>query len=260
MWTSRLRNMMGIPDGFNVMPAKGKWNGVYKHTGKDSYTPLKQSLSHKHISGLYTILSGALIWMSARIEGKADTRVLDELAEALFCYQQDPLYYSSSDTRPYQDDIDAADRFLGPILYIRDEWFDYRKHTSETWGVYPPHNMIGRFLELSRYVVGPEAKDIFDPWIKETIERMDILVPFPGHSDIPDNYSLEERPLLAQTSMGPPLPPNVLDRSATPNPAEFPTRWAEFLTTVDWKNNRFLRSPEGMIAMGATFEPYRHSR
>lgn len=260
MWTNRLRSMMGIPDELNAMPTKGKWNGVYKHTGKSSYTPLKQSLSHKHIGGLYTILSGALIWMSARIEGKADTRVLDELAEALFCYQQDPLYYSSSDTRPNQDDIDAADRYHGPILFVRDEWFDHRMRSSETWAVYPPHNMIGKFLELARYVVGPEAKDIFDLWIRETIERLDVLVPFPGHSDIPDNYTLDERPLLASNSMGRPLPPHVLDRSTTPDPALFPAQWTEFLTTVDWKNNRFLRSPEEMIAMRATFEPYRYSR
>lgn len=260
MWAGRLIGMMDIPEGLSAMPVKGKWNGVYKHTGSDSYTPLKRSLAGKHVSGLYTILSGALIWMSARISGREDTRVMDELAEALFCYQQDPLYYCSSDVRPKRDDIDAANQFLGPILYVRYEWFDHRMRSNETWGVYPPHNMIGKFLELARYVIGRDTKDTFDSWVKETIERMNILVPFPGHFSMPTKYTLEERPLLAQTSMGPPLPPHVLDRSATPNPKDFPAQCKEFLTSVDWKNNRFLRSPEEMITMGAAFEPYKQSR
>ena len=213
MWASRIRHMMNVPPDLSNATFRGKWNGVYKHTGADSYTPLKRSLAGKHTSGLYTILAGTLLWMGGRLEGKADIGVLDELAEALFLYQQSPLYFASSELRPRQDEIDGADRFHGPILFVRDEWFDHRLRSLETWSVYPPHNMIGKFLELTRYVVGSDTKEIFDLWIREAISRMNHLVPFPGHFSLPSSFPPEQRAALARTTMGPPLPPHVLDLS-----------------------------------------------
>jgi hypothetical protein len=251
---------MQVPEGIGALPFKGKWCGVRKHTGSSGYTPLKKSLAFKHVSGLYTITSGMLVWMSSRLSEKADTRVLDELALALFCYQQDESYYRSPDTRPSSAELDDADRFVGPIMYVLDEWYDHRSRSNAGWPVYPPHNMIGSLLELTRYVVGVEVKPIFDAWIQDVISMANEQVPFPGHSSIPQKYSAEERMTLAAVTMGRPLPPHVLDRKKAPDAHSFSAQWVEFLQSAEWSRNRFLRPPDDLALVKPGFRPYETSR
>jgi hypothetical protein len=260
MWANQIRNWMNVPLDIGDLPVKGKWNGVHKHIGADSYTPLKRSLAFKHVSGLCTIMSGMMLWMSARLASRVDTSALDELAVALFCYQQDNLYYRSPEARASLAEIDAADRFQGPVLYILDEWYNHRSRADATWPVHPPHNMVGSMLEMARYVMGADGKIVFDAWITETIARMNELVPFPGHSSVPQKYDVSQKAALSLVSMGPPVPPTALDRSITPEPKHFATQWQEFLTSVTWQQNRFLRPPDEMTATGFPAVPYRESR
>ena len=260
MWADQIRNWMNVPADLGELPVKGRWNGVYKHSGADSYTPLKRSLALKHVSGLCTIMSGMMLWMSARLASRVDTSALDELAVALFCYQQDNLYYRSPETRASLAEIDAADRFQGPVVYILDEWYNHRSRSDAMWPVHPPHNMVGSMLEMARYTMGADGKTVFDAWITETIAKMNKLVPFPGHSSIPQKYDASQKPALALLSMGTPVPPHALDRSKSADLKGFAAQWQEFLTSVNWQQNRFLRPQDEMTAAGFPAVPYRATR
>ncbi|MBO6933727.1 MAG: hypothetical protein JJ863_02090 [Deltaproteobacteria bacterium] len=256
MWIERIQEFIGLPDDLHGAKVAGRYRGAEATGGPDRSTPLTDSLCDKHVSGLYTIVSGAIAWGVPRVGRRADTRLLSDLSVALFCLQQHPAYFSAPESRASLEEIDEADRWTGPILYFLDEWFDHRIRSHEQWPVLPPHHLTGGLVTVMRFLLGAEHRPLYDEWVGAIVERMNRLVPFPGHATVPLDATMAEWPELSAISMGPALPPHVLDRSTTPDPAKFEDQKREFLGSVNWESNVFLRSPDEIGALGFEGIPY----
>ncbi len=259
MWEEKISQSLRIPDDFGVGEFPDNWTEVTDHTGPEGSSPLKAALIDKTQSALYAVYSGVLIWASRRLQHMTDTKSLEELAVALFCYQHDPAYLTSNRPRPRLLEISTREKYEATVLYFEYAIFYERWSNNGDWPLFPNFAIVADAINLTRHHLGVRQRTLFDPWVEGIIVRMNALAPLPQHSEFRWDMPKEQKPAQRLITMGPPIPPQALDLSAGEKSIDLSKASREFLQSVDWKNNRFLKRPED-VSLRFSGQPYRDPR
>ncbi len=252
----RILDSIGLPPRLAAAPLTGPWRGPLKHIGPDRFTPLKESLLYKTNGAIYTLLSGVMLWGAERLRALTDVAPLEDLALALFCFQQDARYLRRPAKIADLDTIEGRPRAEATVLYLLDTVYQDHIYERGQWSNLPMWGTAAEAINLVRHQLPPAVATAFDRWLKRMITRLDRLAPFadPGDTPTPRTQAwLDE-------VMGQPLPPSVLDLSVQPRPARFAAEWATFLSSLDSANSIHLRPPKELAKAGFKGTPYRSSR
>jgi hypothetical protein len=238
-------------------PIDKEWKRTPAHLGPHRYTPLRQSLEFKTSAALLALLGGSLVWAHVRLRSLIDTAVLRDLAEALFCYQVDPLYlkpderfrfYPRTDGKP----LPEAALMVYPYIFF-ERFFPFPRF----WPVYPQIIETARAIYLTEFIMSKRDKS-YERWVETAIKRLNVAAPFPDcrTEPIPNGSPLEVFEAESRRAIGAPLGPSALVGTTAFDAAANRTEVAGILSGTDWSANPFLRSPEAMRAEGFSGKPY----
>jgi hypothetical protein len=257
MWAKKLRDAMSVPADFGQGDFPSDWSEPMRHATPSG--PLKVALIDKTQAALHAIYSGVLIWAARRLEHRTDVKALEDLAVMLFCFQQDPAYLFAGEKPPTLTETSTAERFKGTEMYLRYLIFDQLWANDWNWPVLPYYSSVAKAITLTRHHMGPKQRAAFDPWVEGIITRMDALAPLPQHAELGPNVPKDDKPARRSLVMGRAIPPQVLDLGLSMEGFDMITASREFLTTVDWRGNRYLRPPEEVV-LASGGQPYRDPR
>lgn len=179
------------------------------------------------------------------------------LAETVLCWQSDPLYFNR----------DFPKQFIRPMPKAREATATLCSKTSALFMANPGEHVIGppiqiteNVVALTRHVLGPKFKAQLRTWLTAVIRRLDTLAanPYQDFRSKSDFDSDVEWLEYKRRNMGPPLPIEVADPSREIAPADLAPLYANFIASVDWAANPYLRSPDELRQAGFVGEPYRH--
>jgi hypothetical protein len=185
--------------------------------------------------GKVGVSAGIVEWIAWRLSRHADSRILFLLADALWASTADWRYIVA---------LDAPERRLewrdwkgpvrGPICgtYQLIETIvtdSKRGMATEPW--------IVSLSNLAEYVLTKPAP--FKAWRRNAIERLGKLDPW-----------------SRQNPVGSPVPPEAVDPDFDYLPDQGTALMTNFLRTLDYSANPFLRPPEQMIKDGFEGTPY----
>lgn len=256
VWEERLSRYLHIPTDFSAEPFPVDWIKPIKHIGASEHTPLKQALTAKHQGGLYALMSGVLIWTAARLQNHTDVQPLQELSVALFLFQQDPAYYRHPEERPKLRIIDSAEKYQATVMWMLHSFYEDWFWFQQDWTLYPTFSTVAEIICLARHHMGSAQRAVFDPWVEGMIARIADIAAYPEAKDLPDEIPEADRAAQRLTTMGPAIPPQTLDLTLDLSTLDFQKAWIEFLTSVDWASNRFLKPPDEIhlsIASGRAY-------
>jgi hypothetical protein len=252
-----LRTLLDLDESFAVTSFTGFPEKDYK--GSSAFD---EGLKNVTTAGAILLAGGCVLWAARRLEKVADVTRCYLSAEALLCYQDSPAYVRWSafdDYPPYGDPTNDAERAVQ--FTSSNLWFDFELKASNQHHLLPPQvwPKVAQVVAMVRTVLGPSGRAPFDAWLTMVLERLQEVAPNPralARAKLKDkrfDWSVECR--YEQENMGPPLPPAVLDPRHT-DASDLGGLYAEFLTSVDWKKNLFLPSPEVMKERGFEDTPY----
>jgi hypothetical protein len=254
--STRLLDRLILPKDLPAKNVDFEWNGPGLHFAPLNATPLSKALMGKTNSALCTLCAGALVWGARRLEMVTEASPAYLIAEALLLWEDDPRYYHhpgpSSGTRPSGQAYEAiVDLFRETTSIFKDS---PGRHISD-----PPVQTVENVFSVVRQVLGPDWIDPFRKWTTQAIAKLDLLAvnthqDFTGRFDHESEQAWEVHKAL---NMGRPIAIEVL------NPGD--VRWdslhsdnvyGDFMTSVDWQQNRYLASPEHMTSLGFPGTPY----
>lgn len=244
VWEERLRCYLPIPTDFSAEPFPADWIKPSAHSGARGDTPLKGVLTDKRQGGLYALTSGVLIWTAERLRNLTDVRPLEELSVALFLFQQDPAYYRHPADRPKIRSIDTAEKYEATVMWMLRTFYQTWYRNRHEWTLYPNFSVVAQIICLARHHMGSVQRTVFDPWVEGMIARIADIAAYPEAKDLPHKIPEADRAAQRITTMGPAIPPQALDLALDLNTLDFQEAWLEFLTSVDWSSNRFLKRPD----------------
>jgi hypothetical protein len=257
MWAKRIGDALSIPDDFSSDDFPSEWSEPMHHA--TSGGPLKAALIDKTQGALHAIYSGVLIWAARRLERMTDVKALEDLAVMLFCYQHDPDYLFAGEEPPGILDSSRAEKYRGTEMYLRYLIFYQFWSNGWNWPLLPHYSTVAEAISLARYHMGPKQRATFDPWVEGIISRMNVLAPLTEHADLTPNVPEPDKAARRLLVMGPPIPPQLLDLRLDPNGLDMSAASREFLTTVDWRDNRYLKSPKDIV-LASGGRPYQDPR
>lgn len=238
-------------------PIDFEWRGNSYHKGSSSLSgPIGDLVGDKTTCGTIVLLAGVAQWAAWRFTGHVDATKLLSLSTAAIAYQVDWRYVKKDDPPleiPEQPPVESAfllltsylRRSLDPKLY----WDDQYQPIAETYHA----------AHVTNHVLPKDAKKAFSTWLKATAQRLDQVgarKPPDGGRKRKDFESKEAYKTWAVTHRGMPLPPQVLDPGFAYDPKDREPLIRAFLTTLDWRSNAYLRSPEDMLKLGFEGLPY----
>ena len=183
------------------------------------------------------------------------------MAETVLCWQSDPLYFNRN----------FAQQFIRPMPEVREAVaVALCRETSALFMVSPgerivtdpPIQIAENVIALTRHVLGPDFEAPLRTSLKAVIRRLDALAPnpyqdfrgafdFDSDADVPRVQEAQHGSTAADRGRGPE------PRGITP--ADLAPLYADFIASVDWAANPYLRSPEELRQAGFVGKPYRHS-
>ncbi|MEM7056549.1 MAG: hypothetical protein AAF557_03100 [Pseudomonadota bacterium] len=256
MWAQKISDAIVIPSDFGIGEFPTEWSEPLHYA--EPGPPLKIALIEKTQSALHAIFSGVMIWAARRLGYVTDVTALEDIAVMLFCYQQDPDYVCQVHP-PSILESSQAERYEGVALFLEHLILYQLWKNDWRWPLLPHYNTVAQAITLIRYQMGPKQRSSFDSWITRIIERMNDLGPLPEHKGLMPRVAQEDRPARRQVVMGLPIPPQSLDLGMDMNGFDMSAAWHDFLTTVDFRNNRFLKPLED-VQLSSGERPYFDSR
>jgi hypothetical protein len=214
-----------------------KWNDVDPMSicghGESKFSREVGKISRR---GLAALSAGFAEWVAWRLKNYCDDRVLFLKIEAMWLAVVDWRYMHLPDAperKVFKKDWQGADR--GPVYVafkLLDEVFDSvsREQASSPY--------VGCLAQLVLHIIGKPKP--FSDWYRLIVARFAKLYP-----------------ATRKDMVGPPVPREALDPELDFKAAMTNELLAEFLGSLDYKNNRFLRSPKEMIEEGFEGTPYR---
>lgn len=232
-------------------PLDKKWKSLAAHTGPDRQTPLRASLEGKTSNGLTLLMSASLVWAAMRLRPFVATKEIEDLAEALFLFQQSHHYlkYGEMDQfMPTTEGLGLAEGVVTslPFLFF-NEYFDF----PDDRFLYPPVICCAEIIFMTKYVM-PKTGKPFDSWTKEAFRRLDEIAPLtdPRMERFSYDATIEEMQIESERIAGEPLGPSALNLNSPFDPIANKIEIAKLLEWADPSRNRFLNDPETMQANG----------
>lgn len=248
-----------IPDQVVGAPAQFAWRGANCHCGPSiAVTPLLRRLDNTTTCGQLTLCAGLLTWAAWRFMGCTDQAGPGlELVEAAFAYQVDWRYadrdagtvYMPPDTPPVRSALMEVAVYMWEGLNKDGFWDSY----------YTPIMQTFHAAHVVQHVMPKAERLAFVRWFDQVIDRVQ------RHASAPDEPfrkksefdSIEAWKAYTARQRGPALPPEIIDPQVDYRAEDREQLVARFISNLDWKKNRYLRSPDAMRALGFEGEPYR---
>jgi hypothetical protein len=253
-----MKNLPILADiDFAREPLTEAWKGSLNHIGPvQTITPLVELLAGKTTCGTVTLMSGVTAWGAARLRPFTDVSFLDEMADAVFAWQADWRYLNG--TGGPREPSPEQPVAISAAMTIRSLFINSINTPTEWHSFYQPLMKASHIVNIVQFILPKDAKKAFKTWLKETSDRLDIV------AEIPD---LEERKHTEFDSReafyaykaprrGPPIPPLVLDPGIDLSNLDLVAEAHKFIATLDHTKNRYLKSPDQMIAEGFESLPY----
>ena len=238
-------------------PLDKDWKGTPAQVGPHRYTPLRQSLEFKTSAALLAMLGGCMIWGHMRLRNFSDSPALAQLAEALFCYQVDPLYLNPIEIYRYYPNTDGMDLPAAALRVYPWIFFERFFPFPRFWPIYPPIIETARAIYLTESIM-PKRDKSFSVWIEGAIKQLNLVAPFKDSltEPIAPGSPLNVFEAESRRAIGIPLGPSALLSDKTFDPAENAHEVAELLSAADPVRNPFLRDATEMKASGFIGIPY----
>ena len=240
------------------LPLDFQWKGTGEHIGPvERVTKLLNSLSGTTTCGQVTLCSGVLQWGAWRLQGHTPVEHGFELAESAFAWQVDHRYVdedqgplgATPDEPPALSAMMELSEFMQQALNAKRWWNRYYQPISETF-----HS-----VHVVRHILPKTKRKLFDQWLNATVKRVKSVAPKPDEDFKPkDEFdSPEEHKEFIARHRGDPLPPQILDPDFDYDDDRRVELIDQFLQSLDWGANRYLRSPDEMKEIGFEGTPYR---
>ncbi|PAU64859.1 hypothetical protein BZL42_01180 [Pseudomonas indica] len=223
----------------------------------EAYTPLFEKLDGTTTSALLSITAGLLTWAAWRFKyytTEAD-RCL-ELAEATFAYQVDWRYtdrdadVTTEEAPPSLPQLVLAelDQFLWRSINPEKYWNNYYGPISETFHT----------AHAVKHIIPKAHRSAFECWLKAIIARAHAVAEVPDAEFRRRDEFDDTESWLAFVApfRGEALPPEFLDPAFDYKPQLREELIKKFIENLDWKSNRYLRSPDQMLELGFDGVPY----
>ena len=236
------------------------WKGSGCHCGpRGSETPLLRRLDGTTICAQLALCSGLLSWAAWRLMGHTDeAQPALELAQAAFAYQVDWRYadpdagtvHAAPDTPPALSALMEVTVYLWESLDKDRFWDSY----------YAPVMQTFHAAHVVQHIMPKAQRPAFVRWFDQVIERVQLHARAPAEPFRKQREfdSMDAWKQFVARHRGPALPPEIIDPQADYRPQDRDQWLARFLASLDWENNRYLRSPQAMRKLGFEGEPYRH--
>jgi len=181
-------------------------------------------------------------WIIWRYHRLSDDLRPYQIAEAAWCGNTKSAYINY-----YELDHDGFSPVSGILFDAMVSVGSVLKYTVEDKDLW--EYMLAYLVRIAMHVL-PDTKP-FKTWLEYVTDRLLLLYPAPEddpYEDIFNDHEEERRgPLVAR---------EALDPSFDYHPDQAPQLLDQFLRSVDYKNNPFLRSPEELMELGIE-HPYR---
>ena len=202
------------------------------------------NFSHISLHGKYALGIGIyewIVWRYNKISEKSE--VVFYIAEAEWCASISPLYveYIELNRKEYLGPVDGP---LWCAATMVSSMTEYGPDEDEDCDA-----CIAYLIQLAMHVL-PDTK-IFEQWLDAAIKRL--MKDYPQQEEDPFENLFEED---KEERKGPLVAREALDPSFDYHPDQAPRLLDQFLRSVDYKNNPFLRSPEELMELGIE-HPYR---
>jgi hypothetical protein len=248
-----------IPATLQGSPVDFAWQGALSHVGPEgAVTPLLKKLDGLTTCGQLSLCAGLLTWAAWRLRDETDEALSAlELAEAVFAHQVDWRYVNrdAGHVRAVPEGPPALSALLQVSLFMWEglsvDWF---------WdSYYAPITQTFHAAHIVQHIMPNTHRPAMVRWLGAAIQRLQVHArapdePFRKQRSFP---SLDEWKVFVGRHRGPPLPPGIIDLQADYQPAQRQALVTRFIEGLDWERNRFLRSPQAMLALGFQGEPYR---
>ncbi|WP_457334978.1 hypothetical protein [Rhizobacter sp. P5_C2] len=182
--------------------------------------------------------AGAVEWIGWRLDGVAPDTDLLELAQALWAAMVDIRYWKNLDRG--EPESGGALEWLTFTVWQEAEALMRLSAKAQS----NSEDLVHLAL-LARHVLPKSAHGEFKKWLTVLLDdRVGV------HWQLDDaSGGREERlgPLVSREALDPAQP---LDEAAIPAQVDV------LLRSIDWKNNRYLRSPDELAAIGFSGTPY----
>lgn len=242
---------------FAADPITDKWKGANKHIGPvQTVTPLVELLAGKTTFGTVSLMSGVIAWAAARLRPFTDVSYLDDLFDATFAWQHDWRYLKpKADPRGEPDqppEVSAAMVLRGTYLLAICRPISWRSF-------YQPVMEASHLVNVTEFILPKDAKSAFKDWLITISDRLDEIAEVPDleEPDIDDFDTVEDYREYCRPMRGVPLPPVVLEPSTDIAATDLTGEADAFLAGLNPAANRYLHSPEDMLASGFEGQPYR---
>lgn len=181
-----------------------------------------------------------------------------ELAEAAFAYQIDWRYtdrtagdvYEAPNAPPALSALMEATGYMWESLNKDKYWDNY----------YAPIMQTFHASHITQHIMPKEYRPAFVAWFERAIDRAQQHARRPPEPfrKMQEFDTMGEWRQFVGRHRGPSLPPELIDPAVDYQADEREARVAAFLSTLDWRRNRYLRSPDAMRALGFVGNPYPH--
>jgi hypothetical protein len=123
---------------------------------------------------------------------------------------------------------------------------------------YQPIMPAFHMANIIQFILPKSATAQYADWLKATCQRLDVIAKVPD-LEVPvysEFQSEQAYDAYCAPRRGPPLPPVVLDPNVDLTNLDLAAESARFIATLDHTKNRYLKSPDEMLAEGFEGIPY----
>lgn len=247
----------GIPDELPQTPLPEVWGRASKHMGPEHYSPLKRQLDCKTSAAHFSIISASMIWAANRVRGSVDTRLVEALATAIFCFTVDPRYLRPDIRYRVMPITKAMDFAQGLMTIFPWVFFTHHFQWPGRWPVYPPLTIASRAIYLTRSAM-PKGYAGYDAWVEAILGKFERCAALRDRrtEPMPKDTPAEELVAEARRVMGFAIGPEALDPAAPFDAEANALDVDQTLRSIDWSANPFLHSPTEMRVAGFKAVPY----
>lgn len=227
------------------LPADYRWDRSYTVKSLTKLEDLVQKISTRGQIALGAVVAEWVVW---RLTGLGETRPLLLRVESLFAMSADYRYAVEKPNNPYLGRKGPIDE---PLHDTFRELNKMANHMHAFW------TSVAQEVALTCHLVRqilPRPQP-FDKWFKQAAKTLGQIYPNETYGEVDDDS--EEAPEVERSrALGVPVPRQALDPSSKYEPRQGPALIREFLSSLDYKTNPYLSSPEQMKARGFEGVPY----
>jgi hypothetical protein len=218
------------------------WKGPDAHIGPaETENALLVSLKGKTTNGTTGLAAAIATWGFQRFASQMDVKPYLKFAEAVFLQMPDRGMINVSEVK--SEVVPKSPPVVSAIKRIRRLLISAVNPGRWDGAIDQPFRETFHLVYLTRHVLNPAARMLFDAWLKQAIERIDKIAPRPP--DMPRSWGsgLERQEIarIVLTFRGQPIPPAAFSPAAVVG--DLSAAYEAFATTERKRSNPYYVPP-----------------